>query len=328
VKVAVVGAGNWGKNIVRTLDELNTLGAIVDPSEAIRESFASLAPTFESIDAVLSNEEINAVAIATPGHTHYQAARQALLAGKDVFVEKPLVLSSAEGEELCRIAEETGRILMVGHLLIYQPAIRFMKEQLDKGIIGKVKSLHQERLNLGRARQFENVLWSIGVHDIASALYLVGDSPIRVQMTGQNVLQPEIADDIYVHMSFENNVLVHIHCSWLWPVLRRQLTVVGEKGMLVFDEPSQSIRLHKKRIDENLANVDEGEEIIFENKGKALTLELEHFLDCCKTRKTPITDGRSAVEVLRVMERAEVSASDLTTGKEILVEDVSSGVRI
>lgn len=303
MKIAVVGAGAWGKNIVNTLHELGSLGAIVDPSETVRASFADKAPGFDSLEACIN--QVDAVAIATPGHTHFELAKQALRAGKDVFIEKPMVLSTGDAREICQIGEEKDLVVMVGHLLIYHPAIRFIKEQIESGRIGKLSSLHQERLNLGRARRFESVLWSIGVHDIAVLNYLMGHAPIKVTMDGQSVLQPGIEDDAYVHLGYPNNVHAHLHCSWLWPYTRRTLTVVGTEAMLVYDELKQTVTLHKKSIDANLANVNDGEEAIYEGTGKPLTLELQHFIDCSKGRQTPDSDGRSAVDVLEVIERCE-----------------------
>lgn len=305
MKIGVIGAGNWGKNIVKTLAELEVLGGIVDYSEDNRAKVSEFGQTFDHEDPLLTNPEIHGIAIATPGHTHFEVAKKCLLAGKDVFVEKPMVLSSAQGDELVRLAAEHGRVLMVGHLLIYQPAITFIKKAISDGMIGKLASLHQERLNLGRARAVENVLWSIGVHDIAVLLYLIGEAPTSVSAFGQKVLQPSIDDDVYVHMGFgTGDVLAHVHSSWLWPVLRRCLTVVGSEGMLVYDELAQNVTLHKKSIDESLASINLGEEIVFEGAGKPLTLEMEHFIHCIATRETPISDGKSAVEVLRVIESA------------------------
>jgi predicted dehydrogenase len=195
---------------------------------------------------------------------------------------------------------------MTGHLLLYQKSIEKIRQMLDGGEIGELLSLHQERLNLGRARSVENALWSLGVHDIAVLLYLVGSGPTEVTAVGQNALNPEIADDVYVHMRFESGVHAHLHTGWLWPDKRRVLTVIGSKAMIVFDEISQKVVLHKKSIDGELNNVDEGTEVVFENSDPALNNELAHFIECCRTRCAPRSSGESAVEVLRVIERSKL----------------------
>jgi predicted dehydrogenase len=247
---------------------------------------------------------VPAVAIATPVPTHYPIAREALLAGKDVFVEKPITLSLAEAEDLAKLAKQLDRVLMVGHLLLYQPAIQWIKQYLAAGELGQVHSLHQQRLNLGRARAVENVLWSFGVHDVAVLLHLVGAAPTRIYATGQRVLQAKVEDDVYLHLGFPGGVQAHLHTSWLWPERRRGLTVVGSKGMLVYDEIAQTVTLHKKGITPELANRDEGAEVVFSGSGEPLKLELEHFLARVADRAAPLSDATSGVEVVRVLEEA------------------------
>lgn len=304
--VGAIGAGKWGANVVRTLDDLGALAAIAEADtsrlDELRAKYPDARITSEPWDVIGS--DVDAVAIATPAETHFALAKQAIEAGKDVFVEKPITLDVAEAETLAAMAEERGRVLMVGHLLLYQPAIQWIKQALEEGLIGAPVGFHQERLNLGRARAVENVLWSIGVHDVAVALYLAGDAPEWVQASGQCILQPSIEDDFYLHMRFPGGVQAHVHTSWLWPERQRVLTVIGVDGMLVYDEIAQTVTHHRKRIDAALDNQDEGSEIAFSGSGQPLTLEMQHFLECVATRKTPISDGRSAVEVLRVLAEA------------------------
>jgi predicted dehydrogenase len=252
----------------------------------------------------LLNAEIDAVSIATSAPTHFEIARSFLRAGKDVLVEKPITLSSEEAEALRDLAAENGRVLMVGHLLMYHPAVVAIRDAIEAGRIGKLLSLHQERLNLGRARAVENVLWSLGVHDVAVLLYLVGCGPESVEATGHAALQPTVEDDMYLHMRFPGGIQAHLHCSWLWPELRRRLTVVGTEGMLVFDEVEKTVVLHRKRIDERLENVNEGTETLFSGSAQPLTLELQHFLDRVRDRTMPRSDAASALEVVRVLEKA------------------------
>lgn len=248
----------------------------------------------------------DAVVIATPAHVHYAVAKDFLEAGIPCLVEKPLTLDVAEGAELVRIAAEKNVALMVGHLLIYQPAIQWIKEQIDSGLIGNLKGLHQERLNLGKARNQENALWSLGVHDVAVALYLIGQNPTKSLFSGQSILNAGVEDDTYVHMEFPGGIQAHIHSSWHWPELRRHLVIVGDQGMLVFDEPAKKVYHHKKRIDPvSLNNIDEGVEVAFEGDGQPLRIELEHFLHCVETGATPKSDGNSGVETLKVLAAAQ-----------------------
>jgi predicted dehydrogenase len=306
MSVGLIGSGGWGKNLARTLHELKALGGIAEVRPNLREQLQGVYPDVPlyADHRVLMASELPAVAIATPAATHFALAQEALLAGKHVFVEKPLALSSREAEELAALAEREGRVLMVGHLLLYQPAVRWIKEHLDSGRLGELWSLHQERLNLGTVRTVENALWSLGVHDVAVLLHLVGQAPERTQAAGQIALQPGIADDAYLHLAFPGGVRAHVHVSWLWPEKRRRLTVVGSERMLVYDEGTQTVTLHRKRIGDGLKPVDEGEEVVFQGAAQPLTLELEHFLTCIRDRRRPLSDGRSAVEVVRVLEEA------------------------
>ncbi|MGB4412450.1 MAG: Gfo/Idh/MocA family oxidoreductase, partial [Atribacterales bacterium] len=201
-------------------------------------------------------------------------------------------------------AQENSCLLMVGHLLLYQPAIRWIKGFIAQGNLGKLYSLHEERLNLGRARAVENALWSLGVHDVALFLDIVGEKPREIKVTGQQALQPGIEDDVYLHLSFPGGVFAHLHASWLWPEKRRRLTVIGEEGMLVYDEIAQTVTWHKKSINSKLENVDKGEEVVFRGDAEPLKIELSHFIECCKNRAKPYSDGESAVAVVQVLEKA------------------------
>lgn len=306
MKVAAIGAGRWGRNIVRNLRDLGALAAVAEPDPATRDSLRADCPGVSFHDDYKSvlDSDVPAVAVATPAPTHYRVVRAALEAGKDVFVEKPITLASAEADELAALARERGRVLMVGHLLLYQPAVQWIRAHLASGALGRVHGLHQERLNLGKARSVENALWSLGVHDVAVLLHLVGEAPSTVRAEGQRVLQPDVEDDVYLHLDFPGGARAHLHCSWLWPEMRRRLTVVAERGMLVYDEKTQAVTLHDKGIGPDLASRDDGERVLFRGEGQPLRLELQHFLDRVADRKTPLSDGASAAEVVRVLERA------------------------
>ncbi|HYH05285.1 MAG TPA: Gfo/Idh/MocA family oxidoreductase [Bacillota bacterium] len=309
MKVAVIGTGRWGKNLVKTLHQLGVLAAVVDQSEILCQTIKHDYPELKVYPDYrqIFTSNIKAVVIATPAPTHYQLVKEALLAGKDVFVEKPMTLSTVEAEELAALAEKAQRVLMVGHLLLYQSAIQWIKEYLDSGRLGELNSLHQERLSLGRARETENVLWDLGVHDLAVILYLTGTRPLSGRISGQQRLRQGIEDDIYLHLIFDNNVQAHLHTSWLWPQRHRQLTITGSQGMLVYNEIEQTVTLYRNGINKSdLSNWDEGAELVFKGEGVPLTREMEHFLECIKERKAPLSDGRSGADVIRVLENASL----------------------
>lgn len=306
MEVAVIGAGNWGKNIVRTLQNNKHLGAVVDIDSELRRALAQEYPKlalFEDYKDVLKTD-IPVVAISTPAPTHFQIAKDALLAGKDVFVEKPMSLLTLEAKELCAIAKKTKQILMVGHLLLYQPAITWLKRYVDSGALGDIYSVHQERLQFGGAEPVENALWSLGVHDISVLNYLIPSPIVGIQVSGQRILRPMIEDDVYLYTSYACGVKAHLHTSWLWPQKKRILMIIGSKGILIFDELRQKVTLHRKGMDKALRSWDEGSQVVFEGHSAPLRLELEHFLACVKRRSQPLSNGESGLNVIQTLETA------------------------
>ncbi len=309
MKIALIGAGNWGIKLAQNLHQLGVLSHIVERNRRRLEDISKELRDVDfltSFDGLLSSE-IDAVAIATPVDFHYEIAAQFLKAGKDVFIEKPMTICSKEACDLVHNAEDNNAILMIGHMLLYQPAIKYIKEYLEKGYLGQIYHLHQERLKLGRVRSKENVIWSLGVHDIAVLLYLVGSAPDEISCSGHCGIQTEIQDDAYVHMTFKKGVKAHLHCSWLWPENRRILKIVGEKGVITYNEMEQTVVLDKKRIGNGLEAIDEGKEKLFEGSDQPLRHELEHFIHCIRSREEPLSNGRSGVEVLRVIESLNMS---------------------
>ncbi len=309
MKIAAIGSGAWGKNIVRTLHHMGVLQTVAEASPVLREQLALDYPGLETVSnygELFSHSDIAAVTIATPAPTHHRIAKDCLLAGKDVFVEKPMTLTGEESEDLVITAEKQGRILMAGHLLLYKPAVLFIRDYLRAGSLGRVFTLHQERMKLGKARAVENALWSLGVHDVAALLFIAGKAPVQVSFHGHCGLQAGIEDDTCLQMTFAGGMMARLHNSWLWPEDRRGLKVIGERGMLVYDEKAETVVLVRKSIDGKLNNVDEGSEVLFEapRDFQALTAELQHFIDCVRTRETPRSCGRSGLAVVNVLEAA------------------------
>lgn len=315
LKIAHLGAGYWGKNIIRNLFSLNVLSSICDADPATADKFQKLYPKIPcttDYKSVLCDQHITAVTIATPASTHYQLAREALMAGKDVFVEKPLALKPEQGEELAKLARDHQRILMVGHILRYHPAIEKIKEIIDSGKLGRVAYCYSNRLNLGKVRKEENILWSFAPHDISVLNFLLNSPPETVNASGEIILQPGVHDVTLTVMKWKSGIMAHIYVSWLHPFKEHRLVVVGDKAMLVFDDTKEKDKLvlYDCGIDfikgEAVKRHSEAEAIPFEAK-EPLRVELEHFLDCLQSRRAPKTDAAEALAVLRVLHQAQQS---------------------
>jgi len=308
--VAVAGCGAWGRNHVRTFHELGALAGVVEVLPALRERIQADypgVPVWGSLEQAFAHAD--GIVIATPAPSHAALAARALRVGKGVLVEKPMTLGVRDAQALVALAQGAGRPLLVGHLLLYQPAIRELKRMLEFGTVGRVLRIHQERLNHGRVRNTENVLWSLAPHDVAVLCHLMGGGPREVRATGAAFLQPGIHDDIHLELGFSGGRSAHIHSAWYWPGKRRGLRVLGDEGMIAYNESDQSLTLHRKRLKggdppAGLAPVDDGSERVFEGHGEALRLEDQHFLDCL-AGAAPLADGRSGVEVVRVLEEAD-----------------------
>ncbi len=325
--IAVVGCGYWGKNLVRNYAELGALHTISDVDEKRLDSFRSQYPgvrTTPNFSDLLKNERIKGVAIATPAETHHGLAREALLAGKDVFVEKPLSLRVTEGRELVDLASQKGSILMVGHVLEYHPAIIKLKEMVDAGGLGKINYIYSTRLNLGKFRTEENILWSFAPHDISVILLLLNEMPTQVSAHGGTYLNREIADVTMTTMTFASGVKSHIFVSWLHPYKEQKLVIVGDKKMAVFDDvsPKDKLLLFSHRIDwiERLpVPRKEDAEVVPISQGEPLRAECEHFLDCIANRQAPKTDGNNGLRVLEILESCqqslEKSGGSISLGK-------------
>lgn len=319
IGLALIGCGYWGKNLARNFLSLPgfNLKMAFDLEEENRDFIKKNfnIATGSDYKVIWERDDISAVVIATTTSSHFEICRQALLKDRDVFVEKPLALTVKEGEELVRLAKERKRILMVGHLLIYHPAVRWMKEYLASGEMGNLYYLYSERVNLGRVRSDENALFSLAPHDISVILYLLGQDPLEVSARGEAYLQAGIEDVIFFTLRFNSNIMAHIHVSWLDPHKIRKLTLVGRKKMLVFDdlEGIEKVKIYETDYD-NMRNIVTSPP---QDLTEPLKLECLHFLECIKERKEPLTSGQDGVRILKVLEAAQVSLKNL--GKPVKI---------
>ncbi len=309
-RIACIGAGYWGRNLIRNFDDLGVLSMIAESDRDKHPQLAGMYPGVRlsaSADEALANPDIAGVAIATPAETHGDLVRRALLAGKDVFVEKPLCLSAAEGRELVALASEANRILMVGNVLWYHPAVLKLKALIEAGELGRIQYVYSNRLNLGRIRREENILWSFAPHDISVILGLLGEMPNGVQAQGGNYLHQQIADVTVSVLSFPSGVKAHVFVSWLHPFKEQKLVVVGDRKMAVFDdlENTDKLVLYPHSIDWKgrvpVANKAEREPVPLDLV-EPLRAECLHFLECLRTRARPRTDGEEGLRVLSVLE--------------------------
>jgi UDP-2-acetamido-3-amino-2,3-dideoxy-glucuronate N-acetyltransferase len=327
-RVAVVGCGYWGKNLVRNYYELGELGLICDSRSETLANLGRQYPEAESCRAlsdVLGREGIEAVAIATPAESHYQLAREALLAGKHVYVEKPLVLLQEQARDLIALAEERGLVLMVGHLLQYHPAFRKLKQLVAGGELGRVNYIYSHRLNLGKIRREENILWSFAPHDVSMILALAGERPEKVLATGGNYLHRRIADVTTTHLEFASGLRAHIFVSWLHPYKEQRLVVVGDTKMAVFDDtlpwPDKLLLFpHEIQWKGNLpvASKAEAQRVELAER-EPLKEECLHFLQCLDSGSRPYTDGHEGLAVLEVLNAAQ-RALDHESFEELMAE--------
>jgi UDP-2-acetamido-3-amino-2,3-dideoxy-glucuronate N-acetyltransferase len=347
--VAVIGSGYWGKNLVRNFGSLGALSVICDSQAETLRTLGEQYPqsrTMTSYAEVLRDDSIQAVAIATPAETHGNLVQEALLAGKDVFVEKPLCLSVDEGRALIDLARERGRILMVGHLLWYHPAILKLKELIDTGELGRIQYIYSNRLNLGKIRREENILWSFAPHDISVILGLLGETPTTVTAQGGNYLHAQIADTTVTLLSFPSGVKAHIFVSWLHPFKEQKLIVVGDRKMAVFDdvEKKDKLLLYPHSIQWKgqvpIANRADAQPVEIETN-EPLREECLHFLESVRTRRRPRTDGAEGLRVLSVLQqcqqalegqgRAPVKSGSRETARKFFAHDsafIDEGVEV
>ncbi len=312
VRIAVAGCGYWGRNLVRNFAELSALDAVCDANTQVADSMAQTHnSTARHWQDILDDPSINAVAIATPAATHGEMAGEAFAAGKHVFVEKPMALDIETAESLIAAAAAAERMLMVGHLLQYHPAFLALQALTSAGRLGKLQYIYSNRLNFGKMRHEENILWSFAPHDISMILSLTGNPPDKISAVGHSYLQADVADTTTTHLAFPGGINAHIYVSWLHPFKDQKLVVIGENGMAVFDDTqpwSEKLVLYPHKVElGGQAPVAEraDAEAIPLTEQEPLREECAHFLNCVATGATPRTDGAEGLRVLRVLHAAE-----------------------
>jgi UDP-2-acetamido-3-amino-2,3-dideoxy-glucuronate N-acetyltransferase len=310
-RIAVVGAGYWGRNLLRNFQSLGALAGFAETREDARSEFGAQypdIPAHESLDGLLNLAELDAIAIATPAESHGELVARALEAGKHVFVEKPLCLDVAEARRLGAAASERGLTLMVGHLLLYHPAFRALADVVAQGRLGDLRYIYSHRLSLGKIRRHENALWSFAPHDISMILRLVGGLPERVVANGGTYLSPEVADTTLSHMSFARGIQAHIFVSWLHPYKDHRLVVVGREAMAEFNDVKtgpEKLLLYPHSIgwEGNVPAVNKAEaEPLAYDGAEPLAVECAHFLNCVARGVQPDSDAAEGTRVLRVLD--------------------------
>lgn len=324
--IGLIGTGYWGKNLVRVFSELGVLKIICDLDKKIlaerKKEYPGLKTT-TNFQEILKDRNIKGVVISTPAVTHYNLVKEALLARKDVLVEKPLVLRTKQGEGLIKLAKNKKLILMVGHQYLYHPAVVKLESLINKGKLGEIQYIYSKRAKFGIFRGEENVFWSFAPHDISVIIDILG-VPERVWAIGKSYLQKNISDIVLSYLEFKNNQGVHIFVSWLNPFKEQRLVVIGSKAMAVFDDRAKAklviypYQIEKKRRKERprAKKISEGNPIKIPEK-EPLMEEAKHFLECIKKRKVSKTGGEEALKVLKVLDACQKSINQ--NGKRILI---------
>jgi predicted dehydrogenase len=324
IKVGVVGCGYWGPNLIRNLRQSADcqLKVICDTSEQRLKHMRKLhhdVATTNRFEDLLNDPELDALVIATPVRFHYEMAKATLTAGKHVFIEKPMARTVAEGEELCALAQQNGLVLMVGHTFLFSPAVRRMKEIIDSGDIGEVQYISARRLNLGLFQKDINVAWDLAPHDISIILHLLDEQPTAVSCQGSCHVNRSIEDVTMMYLTFKKNRCAFIQNSWLDPKKVRQMTVVGSRRMIIYDdtEPLEKLKIYDARVEvpphydsfaEFTYSYHYGDAYVpYIKQDEPLKLECQHFLDCIRGEAVPITGGVQGLEVVRILEASNHS---------------------
>jgi len=329
-RVGLAGCGYWGRNLVRVFHSLGALNKICDPSPEGRAAAQSLAPTVpvvDDFDALVRDAEIDAIVLATPSATHSEMAQRALASGKHVFIEKPMAVAVEQGERLLHAANQSQKVIMVGHILSYHPAITKLKELVDHGELGNILYINSHRLNFGKFRREENILWSFAPHDISTILMLLDESPEQVRSFGGEYIQKGIYDFTLTMLEFASGVKAHIFVSWLYPFKEQKLVVIGDKKMAVFDDRvTNKLVLYANTIEWHhrmaVAQKIDPEVVEFDST-EPLLLECLHFLQCIQNGSTPKTDGIEGLRVLEILAASEQSLKQ--NGAIVPIRERASG---
>ncbi len=304
--VAVIGCGIWGKNVVRNFYNLNALNTVCDLDEENRRNLRNLYPDINltaDYNEVLNNPEIKAVAVVTPSHTHYGIVKKAIKAGKHVYVEKPISTVSAEAKSLTELADKNNIILMVGHLLMYHPAVNRLKMLINEGVLGEIRYVQSDRLNINHFKNDRSVMWDLAPHDVSMTSYILGKEPIRViSAVGASSDNNDIMDITHVTIEYEDNIIAHISDSWIHPQKRVNLLVRGTKATAIFDD---TLSENKLQIFESSTPKISKTEALDYIEIEPLKLECQHFLNCIEQGKQARSDGHNGFNVVKVLEEAE-----------------------
>lgn len=330
LRLAQIGIGYWGKNLLRNFLAMNDaqVTAVCDRDHAVLEKIVVQYPLLqfsEHAQEICDDPNIDAVAVVTPAESHYELAKAALSAGKHVFVEKPMANSSAECKELIGLAEKQKRVLMVGHTFLYNAAVTKVREYVQSGVLGEIYYLYSQRLNLGRVRQDVDAMWNFAPHDLSIILYWLDKIPLRVAARGSAYLQNNIADVVFLQLEFEGGVTANIHVSWLDPNKVRRMTVVGSAKMVVYDDVATDykVRVYDRGITRQNLSASLGEFDSFGNFQliqragdmlmpkvefvEPLKVQCQHFVDCIVKNQKPLSDGENGLQVVRILEAAQRS---------------------
>ncbi len=314
LKIAIIGSGRWGMNHVRTASAILPPGniTVVDTNSAASEKVKAISPDIVftgDLDAVLNDSTISCVIIATPAETHFAVGKKCMLSGKHALIEKPITLLAKDAKELADLAVEKNLKLMVGHILLYHPAVLKIKEMIDDGRIGNLQYIYSNRLNLGAIRSEENILWSFAPHDISVIQFLTGSSPVDIKASGAAFVQSVVEDTTLTYLEYPKGVHAHIFVSWLHPFKEQRLVVIGEEGMIVFEDslPKDKLKFYKKGFKVENGKVekfDSEAEVVAFADAQPLADEQKHFFSSVLENTEPRTNGQHALEVLRILEQA------------------------
>ena len=324
VRVGVVGLGYWGPNVVRNMARVCELAWCCDLSQENRDRYAPQYPQTQftgDFDDLLNDPALDAIAVASSVPSHHPLGLRALAAGKHVFVEKPLAASAADARELVAAAERADRRLMVGHLLLFHPALTAVRDLIRSGELGEIYYLYGNRVNLGQVRADENALWSLGAHDVAVLLDLVGERPIEAQARGECYVRPNVEDVVFGYLKFPSGAVAHLHLSWLDPHKTRKLTVVGSQKMVVFDdmETDRKVTIYDKSVSRPRSTDSYGEYVSVRfgdisipriGNEEPLRVECQEFVDAIEESRTPRCSGQEGLAVVEVLEALQTSLDE------------------